>query len=153
MAGEKGVICNICGNEIDAQAVRCPFCKSDNSKPLAETGSSNYRIINLEKGMPLVDDAVKRFSQEINAARLRGEKVIILIHGYGSSGKGGAIKKEIRRLLDFMLAQGKIKEIVAGENLQKKYGPGRNLFKRFAFLQADGRGYENNPGITVVILT
>ena len=42
-------------------------------------------IINLEAGMPTVKLARSRLNQGLQSARMRGEKAVKIIHGYGST--------------------------------------------------------------------
>ena len=44
---------------------------------------------NLEAGMPTAVDAIRRLTSILSTQRALRTRVIKLIHGYGSSGKGG----------------------------------------------------------------
>lgn len=48
------------------------------------------QIVNLEAGMPTVDMARTHLNMTLRSAKANRVKVLKLIHGYGSSGKGGA---------------------------------------------------------------
>lgn len=111
-----------------------------------------HRIVNLKKGMPLVKQALDKMKLELNAAGKQGIQVVTLIHGYGASGKGGAIREEVRKQLRYMLDQGKIREVAPGEQLGKHAGQRKHLFKRFPFLEQSGEYRAANPGITLVVL-
>ena len=50
------------------------------------------RELNLELGWPTVDQALRRLDAELEAARKMNTPLMKLIHGYGSSGKGGRIR-------------------------------------------------------------
>lgn len=50
------------------------------------------REVNIEKGHPPVDEAMRRMVNGLTTAKREGIKSVVLIHGYGSSGEGGAIK-------------------------------------------------------------
>lgn len=52
--------------------------------------------INLEDGMPTVSDAVIILKSSINNAKSGNVGCLYIIHGYGSSGKGGAIRDKAR---------------------------------------------------------
>ena len=41
---------------------------------------------------------------------------IYIIHGYGSSGKGGVIRQKVRSFLNAQLKNGKIKAVINGED-------------------------------------
>ena len=56
--------------------------------------------------MPTADQAVKRTNFEIENARRLGVKCVKIVHGYGSHGKGGKIRVEVRAYLERMKRQG-----------------------------------------------
>lgn len=150
MAVRGLVPCDVCGNEIDITAVRCPYCGSNHKPDRMKRGRAGFRVTNLEKGRPLVAEAVTRMNNEIAAATLQNEQVLVLIHGYGSSGKGGAIRKEIRRQLQFKLDRKEINDFLPGEKGDRRSGHYRLLLRRFPFI-ADLLK-RPNPGITLVVL-
>lgn len=148
------VTCAVCGNEIQAGRTQCPHCQAEctGSTSLADNCRPLHRMINLEKGMPLVQQALDRLASEISISSGQGFKVLTLIHGYGSSGEGGAIKTAVVRQLLLLHHQGRIKEIIPGEEFEGRSGCGRQLLRRFPFL-ADHRDLNRaNPGVTLVIL-
>ena len=58
------------------------------------------RELNLELGRPDAAEAIRRLAAEVKAARKMGTPAMKLIHGYGSSGKGGRIRTASRRYLE-----------------------------------------------------
>ena len=50
------------------------------------------RELNLELGRPDAAEALRRLAAEVEAARKMGTPAMKLIHGYGSSGKGGRLR-------------------------------------------------------------
>jgi hypothetical protein len=151
MAG-SGVVCDICGNEVAQPLSGCPFCGATGSLSQPRSPLVRHRVVNLEKGMPLVDQALARLNTELESARLQGIAVLILIHGYGSSGKGGAIREEVRRQLVYLQQHNGIREMLPGEQCTKKSALFRQLLKRFPFLQTHFAANRGNPGITLVVL-
>lgn len=144
------LVCEVCGNEIDSHMLQCPFCSTKRNPEQSKREGAGYRTVNLEKGMPLVKDALSRLQNEIRTAGLNKERVLVLIHGYGSSGQGGAIKKEVRRQLQFLYDKKSIQDYVPGEKCDKRSGRFRQLARRFPFVEKFVR--KPNPGITFVIL-
>ena len=57
------------------------------------------RELNLELGRPTADEALRRLEAELEAARHMNTPLLKLIHGYGSSGKGGRIRTASRKYL------------------------------------------------------
>lgn len=60
---------------------------------------NNIEILNLENGMPSVSDAIKTLKNELIYYKNFNKKCVVIIHGYGSSGKGGVICKKARQYL------------------------------------------------------
>ena len=57
------------------------------------------RELNLELGWPTVDQALRRLDAELETARQMNTPLMKLIHGYGSSGKGGRLRTACRTWL------------------------------------------------------
>ena len=148
------MLCEVCGNERDAAGARCPFCGtqgSDNESPGNRLFSQ--RTVNLETGRPTVELAMHRLTELIADAKRNRVTALTVIHGYGSSGKGGAIREECRKTLEHLKDSGTIREYVAGEFFHKKYGQVRALLQRFPRLRSNSNLNRNNRGITLVILS
>src|SRR5437660_8786125 len=77
---------------------------------------ARMKTVNLEEGMPTVEQARLRLHHELH--RARGEQCIAvkLIHGYGSSGVGGVLRIELQKELRKAASQKNIKAFVAGED-------------------------------------
>lgn len=56
--------------------------------------------VNIKYDMPTADLAVRRATYAIENGRTLGASAVKLIHGYGSSGKGGKIRLEVRAYLE-----------------------------------------------------
>ncbi|MDO5674351.1 MAG: Smr/MutS family protein [bacterium] len=151
-------ICEVCGNSFDAAVAgpgRCPYCHSKQSSSghsVAPSSLNQHRLINLEKGMPLVDQAIKRLETEIRASRLQGIRVLSLIHGYGSSGRGGAIREAVRARLAFLEQQQVVESAIPGEEFEGRSSRGKQLLRRYPFLRRHPDLNRANPGVTVVLL-
>ncbi len=148
---EALLCCEVCGNEHQASMGTCPFCGAVAEMRIERKGPQ-HKIINLERGLPLVDEALARLARELDLARAEGCRVLTLIHGYGSSGRGGAIRREVRAQLEFFKLRGKINDLLAGEEFASRSSGGRHLLRRFPFLRRHGDLNRANPGITLVVL-
>jgi len=111
-----------------------------------------HRIVNIERGRPLVETALKQMENELARARTDRVRVVTLIHGYGSSGKGGKIRMECRKVLDQLSRRKKINFAIAGEEFRKRTGPGKALLHRFPHLERDCASDFSNPGVTIVVI-
>jgi hypothetical protein len=146
----KLVFCEVCGNETGAEVTLCPFCGA--AAPCLVPRGVQYRTVNLERGMPLVDEALARLDRELEQARRERCRVLILIHGYGSSGQGGAIRQEVRARLHYLKHRGSINDLLSGEEFSSRSGSGRQLLRRFPFLRHHRDLNRSNPGITLVAI-
>lgn len=132
--------------------MHCPFCQTPYSQQVNPTLPFQQRTVNLEKGMPLVQQALERLRIELETAKRQGVSVLTLIHGYGSSGKGGLIKEEVRNQLQYLFDQGNINDLLPGEAFHRNNGKGKQLLRRFPEL-AEHRDFGRmNRGVTLVIL-
>ena len=146
-------VCDVCGNKSDSSRLLCPFCGSQAkvTEVVKHTGFL-HKTVNLEVGHPVVDVALHRMNQIIEDSARNNISVLTLIHGYGSSGKGGAIRLECRKMLDFMKSKGVISDYIAGENFNKRSGLVKSLLQRYPQLGTDRHLNKGNQGITLVIL-
>ncbi len=146
-------VCDVCGNESEMASLLCPFCGS--AVELTEIPKQRafvHKTVNLEAGRPLADVAVHRMTDIIEDSVRNNVHILTLIHGYGSSGKGGVIRLECRKMLDFMKCKGIIGDYIAGEDFNKRSGSVKSLLQRYPQLALDKHLNKGNRGITLVIL-
>jgi len=144
------LFCDVCGNEVDSGINRCPFCES--TLQFSSSGQEiPHQEVNLKRGMPTVEQALGRLERKLEQTKKEGCRVITLIHGYGSSGRGGVIREEIRERLQYLKYRGKINDMFTGEKFSTRNGPGRNLIRRFPFLRQHRDLNRGNKGITLVV--
>ena len=109
-------------------------------------------VIDLEAGMPTVNVALARLGQSLRTARACGTRVVKVIHGYGSSGKGGAIRSAVRRDLAERRRTGQIRLFVPGDEFSPFYEDARQAVWLFPELAKDRDYARTNQGITIVVL-
>ena len=109
------------------------------------------KIVNLEEGMPHVEQARLRMQHELQLARKEGYKAVKLIHGYGSSGVGGALRTELQRDLLNAARQGTFRACIAGENWRVSDETTWALLKIFPEWKQDTDLGKNNRGITILV--
>lgn len=107
--------------------------------------------LNIKANMPRWEEAKINLATGLNHARSLGYGAVKVIHGYGSSGAGGAIRSKARQWLDDQKYQCKICDYIPGEewnifNPRVIYG-----LDRCPFLKKDHDLVYPNPGITIVI--
>lgn len=108
--------------------------------------------VNLEQNMPTVAQARIRLDQALRTARARQWKAVKLIHGYGSTGKGGAIRRLVHTELAARRKAGQIRAFVPGEEFSPFYPHARLLLETCPALQKDRDYAKTNHGITLVLL-
>ena len=108
------------------------------------------KIVNIEQGMPSVLIAKNRLTHQLFTSKRCGEKVIKVIHGYGSSGKGGAIKRAVISVLNEQLTKGSIKGFVNGENFSPFSEETRKLLSLYPDITRDHDYSRGNDGITII---
>ena len=148
------VLCDICGNDIDQGVRICPFCGGKQEVPsgLIQTGVAFHKVVNLEMGRPLVESALRKLQTELQGGRLQNLRVLTVIHGYGSSGKGGAIGAECRKVLEYLKGKGEITTFIPGEEFKRRSGPTQDLLRRFPQMDSNVNLNRGNRGITLVVL-
>lgn len=112
---------------------------------------NNVRIVNLEIGMPTVELGMRRLSSELTTSRRMGCAAVKLIHGYGSSGKGGKLRLAVRRELEGMKKQGQIRDYLPGEKFTIFETATLSAFSSAPALRKDPDLERYNNGVTIVI--
>lgn len=72
--------------------------------------------INLECGKPTAADALEILKSIISNAKSGNVGCLYVIHGYGSSGKGGVIRDKARQWLNARARNGVVKCVINGED-------------------------------------
>lgn len=143
--------CDTCGNVIPEQAVVCRFCGSHQAATVRRPPpKEKIRTVGVKDGMPTVEEGRVKLEAELARRRAAGAKVVRVIHGYGSSSKGGALKDAGRAFLSREARTGRIRSIVPGDGYSRATVAGRDLMGRWPDLKAAERTDRGNPGITMV---
>jgi hypothetical protein len=113
---------------------------------------SAIRIFNVEAGLPTLDEARRLVIEEIKQAKRAGARVLKVIHGYGSSGKGGALCIGLRKSFGLRRKEGVIKDFVAGEDFSIFNETVLDLLEAVPELRDDPDLGATNEGVTIVWL-
>jgi hypothetical protein len=112
--------------------------------------------LNLKKGWPKADQAIQRLIEGIDGAERNGEKAIIIIHGYGSTGAGGTLRLAIREFLEDYVKKKRIRLYIKGENWSIWKSERSQALELCPELENDEDLNklidQENKGITIVIL-
>ena len=142
------MICEMCGEEIEEKV--CPFCLTEQSfaEAVHSKKSPAMKKVNIKDDMPTSETALSRLQKEISCAKNSGCKAIKVVHGYGSSGRGGVIKNEVHRFLD---GCDSISDWIPGEEFSADFSETLSLLKKFPFLENDKDFRRCNRGISIII--
>ncbi|MGE5322395.1 MAG: Smr/MutS family protein [Actinomycetota bacterium] len=110
------------------------------------------KVVNLEEGMPQVEQARLRMQHELHTARAQGYAAVKLIHGYGSSGVGGVLRTELQKELRLAVSSGTVRGCIAGEDWRISDEGTWRLLKQLPEWKQDADLGKNNRGITIVVL-
>lgn len=108
--------------------------------------------VNIKYDMPTADLAVRRTTYAIENGRTLGASAVKLIHGYGSTGKGGKIRLEARAYLERQKTRGQIRDYIPGERFSIFDEPTRRAFAICDELRRDHDLDAANNGVTIVLL-
>jgi hypothetical protein len=120
--------------------------------PIVSRKAAILKVVNLEEGLPTVERARLRLEHELNQARRSGYVALKLIHGYGSSGVGGALRTELQKELRQAVDHGSIRAFIAGENWRISDEASWALLQRFPEWKQDSDLGRGNRGISIVVL-
>jgi hypothetical protein len=112
----------------------------------------SIRTINLETGLPSLDEARRFLLRAMDQARKDGVRVLKVIHGYGSTGGEGVLCAGIRRSLRLRVKEGAAVLVIPGEKFSSDANETRQLLLRHPSLRGDRDLNRANPGITIVEL-
>jgi hypothetical protein len=108
--------------------------------------------VNIKSDLPTADTAVKRVTYSIANCRSLGYSAIKIIHGYGSTGRGGKIRTEVRAYLSRLEHQGKIRGYIPGEDFSIFSAETRDAFALCDALRQDSDLERSNNGVTIILL-
>ena len=140
--------CSDCGNPRPLFK-QCPHCGSE-SLPVLATDTIEF---NIKQDGPYVEEALERLTDYLRKSMELGIKAIILVHGYGSSGEGGRIKRAIHDALENNRYSDRIDEYHFGEDVAFGSDAYHALLRRRPGLKRYLKRFkEGNAGITVLLL-
>lgn len=140
--------CDTCGNEIPDREMICRHCKSPQSARATAPARERLRTVNIKDGMPLVEQGLIQLETELTRAMQSRVEVVRVIHGYGSTGRGGTLRDACRAYLNRLLKAGQITSYLPGEEYSEATNAGRKLMSRCPDLHSSERSDRLNPGIT-----
>jgi hypothetical protein len=113
---------------------------------------SALKTFNVEVGLPTLDEARRLVIEEIRKARREGVRALKIIHGYGSTGKGGRLCPGLRKSFALRKKEGVIKDFVPGEDFSIFDSTTLDLLEAVPELRGDPDLNATNEGVTVLWL-
>ncbi len=143
--------CATCGETIAPQSTICPFCETPQVPGPAGSSGPAVRTLDIEAGLPTVEEALRRLEAQLDRARADGVQVVRIIHGWGSSsGGGGRIRAAARQWLQRQREAGRLRSVFLGDHYTHTSPAGRDFLRRHPALRPAERTDRENPGITFV---
>ena len=112
----------------------------------------NLKTCNIEAGFPSLDEARRQVIEEIRKSRREGVRVLKIIHGYGSTGKGGTLNHGLKKSFALRKKEGVIKDFIPGDNFTIFNPVVLELLEAVPELRADPDLGATNEGVTVLWL-
>jgi hypothetical protein len=113
---------------------------------------SALRTYNVEAGLPTLDEARRLVIEKIKQAKRDRARVLKVIHGYGSSGKGGTLYIGLRKSFGLRKKEAVIKDFVAGEDFTIFNATVLDLLEAVPELRGDPDLGATNEGGTILWL-
>ena len=104
----------------------------------------------IKSGMPSVEEARRRLIAEVKSAQANRLKAIKIVHGYGSTGRGGRLREAIRTSLLYRRRDQQIGRFVYGERWTIFDPSTREFLNDHPEYRRDNDLNRDNPGITIV---
>ena len=109
------------------------------------------RVVNIKENNPNCEYAIYLLQTAVADAKAQGEKGLIVIHGYGSHGRGGDIKKSVLQYLRRAKRLGVISNFVKGEQWCDSNEVVINALREFPELVLQQNLTNLNSGVSVVL--
>ena len=131
-----------------------PVQKDDPPRQAAGKQKAAFPIrpLNLEDGMPLVEEALDRMNMGLQEMRVSRVRAVKLIHGYGSTGRGGKIRTAVRQELSDLKRKRLIRDWIPGEDFGPADEASRKLADQDRSITRDPDFGRMNHGITIAVL-
>lgn len=113
---------------------------------------SRVRTINIEAELPSLDEARRTLAAEIREAKKQGVRLLKVIHGYGSTGKGGRLAVGLRKSFALRKKEGVLRDFIAGEDFSVLNEVTLQALEELPELRGDPDLGMTNLGVTLLWL-
>lgn len=111
---------------------------------------TRYKTINIKQNQQTVAEAIANLEIEIKVCKAEGIYVLKVIHGYGSSGVGGEIKRELKHWKLSAISKKQIIAFLPGEKLSDSNELYQKMKEICPELLGDFELYRTNPGLSLI---
>jgi hypothetical protein len=113
---------------------------------------TKIKTVNIKDDRPTVEVALKRLRLLLEIRNTHEVAALKIVHGYGSTGKGGDIGKAVRKYLASPEAAARVRVVVPGEKFSIFEPETQTAFQYCDDLRTDADLEKYNHGITIVVL-
>jgi len=113
---------------------------------------AGVKTLNIEAGMPTIEEARQILLAQLKQAKQSGVAAVKIIHGYGSTGKGGALRGALRKSLLRRKKEGLVTRVIFGEKWSIFEDDARYAIDHCPDLRNDRDLNHSNEGITIAVL-
>lgn len=110
------------------------------------------RTYNVKAGMPSLEEARRAVIGEIRRAKREHVRVLKIIHGWGSTGKGGTLCVGLRKSFKLRRKEGVIRGFIPGEDFSIFNRTVLDLIEEVPELRGDPDLNATNEGVTFLWL-
>jgi len=141
--------CLQCGNPISDAHSSCPFCGSSE----IEVSREDLRVRKIDIGHNnwTVNQAKTALEREIGISIKGLDDFLVVVHGRGSSGKGGEIKVMVQDLARAMVGMKRLRDFISGEHLTKSSGAAKRVSTNYPSIKQLKEWNSRNPGLSILI--
>lgn len=103
--------------------------------------------------MPSSDYAIHLMIEEINIAKFLKVPVVVVIHGYGSHGKGGVIARRVQKELSILKHSGGIVDWVCGSEWSDNKETCKKIVELCPDIEIAHDLHLKNSGVSVILVS
>lgn len=111
-----------------------------------------YKTLNLKEFMPTVEQALAMIEIELKICKKEGIKVLKIIHGYGSSGVGGEIRRALPNWAKRSIKKKLFKDFIRGEQWLSDQERMKKVQQLCPEIVGDVDLYHSNSGLSLIII-
>lgn len=146
--------CAQCGNPVPPDVAVCPHCGGFERLSAPGTASRGaVRTVDLGHRRLSAAEALRRLDLEVERAAASGTRYLRIVHGHGSTGRGGVIRNAVRGELARLRGGKRIAGFIAGDMLSGDTNEGRAFARHHPEARSWPDWNAGNEGVTLVAIS